>query len=69
MPVSRASSPSSSPCGWRDGRPVKAFDDDPLPGEGVRSRRQAFGYDTEYTIDAMGFLGELIDTSTSLAGD
>ena len=46
---------------WRDGRPVKAFDDDPLPGEGVRPRRQAFGYDAEYSMDAMGFLGSLID--------
>ena len=42
------------------GQPVKAFDDDPV--EGVRPRRQAFGYDVEYSIDAMGFLGELIDT-------
>ena len=47
---------------WRDGQPVKAFDDDPPPGEGVRPRRQAFGYDTEYSIDSMGFLGLLIDT-------
>ncbi len=46
---------------WRDGQPVKAFDDDPLPGEGVRPRRQAFGYDIEYTIDSMGFLGAVID--------
>ena len=46
---------------WRDGQPVKAFDDDPLPGEGVRPRRQAFGYDVEYSIDSMGFLGALID--------
>ena len=46
---------------WQEGRPVKAFDDDPLPGEGVRPRRQAFGYDAEYSIDSMGFLGALID--------
>ncbi len=46
---------------WKDGQPVKAFDDDPLPGEGLRPRRQAFGYDVEYSIDSMGFLGELID--------
>ena len=46
---------------WRDGRPVKAFDNDPLPGEGVRPRRQAFGYDIEYTVDSMGFLGAVID--------
>ncbi len=46
---------------WHDGQPVKAFDNDPLPGEGLRPRRQAFGYDVEYTSDAMPFLGELID--------
>jgi glutamine synthetase len=44
-----------------DGKPVKAFDDDPMPGEGIRPRRQAFGYDVEYSLDSMGFLGELID--------
>ena len=41
------------------GQPVKAFDDD--PAEGIRPRRQAFGYDVEYSINAMSFLGELID--------
>ena len=46
---------------WHEGQPVKAFDDDPLPGEGLRLRRQAFGYDTEYSINSMGFLGALID--------
>ena len=46
---------------WRDGRPVKAFDDDPPPGEGLRPRRQPFGYDIEYSIDSMGFLGAVID--------
>ena len=46
---------------WQDGQPVKAFDSDPLPGEGVRPRRQAFGYDIEYTVDSMGFLGPVID--------
>ena len=46
---------------WVDGQPVKAFDNDPLPGQGLRPRRQAFGYDVEYSIDSMGFLGELID--------
>ena len=44
-----------------NGQPVKAFDDDPPEGQGLRPRRQAFGYDIEYSIDAMGFLGELID--------
>ena len=51
---------------WRDGQPVKAFDDDPQPGEGLRPRRQAFGYDVEYSIDAMPFLGELIDILQAL---
>ncbi len=46
---------------WHDGKPVKAFDDDPPLGQGLRPRRQAFGYDVEYSIDAMPFLGELID--------
>ncbi len=46
---------------WKDGRPVKAIDDDPAVHEGVRPRRQAFGYDVEFSIDSMGFLGELID--------
>ncbi len=51
---------------WIDGQPVKAFDNDPLPGEGLRTRRQAFGYDVEYTNDSMPFLGELIDILESL---
>ena len=51
---------------WENGQPVKAFDDDPLPGEGVRPRRQAFGYDVEYSIDSMEFLGEMIDTLNEL---
>ena len=46
---------------WRDGQPVKAFDNDPFPGEGLRPRRQAFGYDAEFSVDSMGFLGDLID--------
>ena len=51
---------------WQDGRPVKAFDNDPLPGEGVRPRRQAFGYDIEYTVDSMGFLSAVIDILENL---
>ena len=51
---------------WQDGQPVKAFDNDPLPGEGVRPRRQAFGYDIEYTVDSMGFLGAVIDILENL---
>lgn len=43
------------------GQPVKAFDNDPAAGEGLRPRRQAFGYDVEFSVDSMGFLGELID--------
>ncbi len=42
-----------------DGQPEKAFDDDPM--EGVRPRRQAFGYDVEYSIDSMPFLKDMID--------
>jgi len=42
------------------GQPVKAFDNDPEPGRGFRPRRQAFGYDLEFSLDAMPFLGELI---------
>ncbi len=41
------------------GQPVKAFDDDPM--NGIRPRRQAFGYDVEYSINSMPFLKELID--------
>ena len=51
---------------WRDGQPVKAFEDDPYPGEGIRPRRQAFGYDVEFTANSMGFLGDLIDTLEEL---
>ncbi len=41
------------------GKPVKAIDDD--PDNGVRPRRQAFGYDVEYSIDSMPFLKDMID--------
>lgn len=51
---------------WQDGQPVKAIDDDPLLGKGLRPRRQAFGYDAEYSIDSMPFLGEMIDTLNEL---
>ncbi|MEJ2178664.1 MAG: glutamine synthetase [Gammaproteobacteria bacterium] len=47
---------------WNEeGQPVKAIDDDPEQGKGVRPRRQAFGYDVEFTLDSMDFLGEMID--------
>ena len=42
-----------------DGKPVKAIDDD--PAEGIKPRRQAFGYDVEYSIDSMPFLKDMID--------
>jgi len=42
-----------------DGKPVKAIDDDPQ--DGLRPRRQAFGYDVEYSIDSMPFLKDMID--------
>ena len=43
-----------------DGKPVKAIDSDTLPN-GMPLRRQAFGYDVEYSIDSMPFLKDLID--------
>lgn len=47
-----------------DGQPVKAFDDDPQ--HGLRPRRQAFGYDVEYSLDSMPFLKDMIDTLEGL---
>ena len=41
-----------------DDKPVKAIDDDP-PNLGLR--RQAFGYDVEYSFDSMPFLKDMID--------
>jgi len=41
------------------GEPVKAMDDD--PEDGIRPRRQAFGYDVEFSIDSMPFLSDMID--------
>lgn len=43
----------------QDGHPVKAIDDD--PHEGLRPRRQPFGYDVEYSMDSMPFLKDMID--------
>lgn len=43
-----------------DGQPVKAIDDDPVPGNGFRPRRQAFGYDIEYSLDSMPFLADVV---------
>ena len=42
-----------------EGKPVKAIEDD--PENGLKPRRQAFGYDVEYSIDSMPYLKELID--------
>ena len=44
-----------------DGRPRKAVDDDPAPGRGLRPKRQAFGYDVEFSLDMMGYVGVLTD--------
>ena len=41
------------------GQPIKAIDDDPQ--NGIRPRRQAFGYDVEYSLDSMHFFKEMID--------
>ena len=49
-----------------DGKPVKAFDNDPvLPGGGL-PKRQAWGYDIEASIDSMAYLGDLIDILSEL---
>lgn len=42
-----------------NGNPVKAIDNDPL--NGLRPRRQAFGYDVEYSLDSMHFFKDMID--------
>ena len=42
-----------------NGQPVKAIDNDPPIG--IRPRRQAFGYDVEYSVDSMPFLKDMID--------
>ena len=42
-----------------NGQPVKAMDND--PANGVQPRRQAFGYDVEFSIDSMPFLKDMID--------
>lgn len=49
-----------------DGQIAKAFDDDPLPGKGFRPRRQGYGYDAEFSLDAMPYLGQLIDIFNEL---
>ena len=42
-----------------DGQPVKAIEDD--PENGLKPRRQAFGYDVEYSIESMPFLKDMIE--------
>ncbi len=42
-----------------NGKPVKAIDDE--PENGIHPRRQAFGYDVEYSIDSMPFFKDMID--------
>ncbi|MDE2791024.1 MAG: glutamine synthetase [Paracoccaceae bacterium] len=41
------------------GRPVKAVEND--PANAINPRRQAFGYDLEYSIEAMPFFKDMID--------
>ncbi len=41
-----------------DGKPVKGMDDDI---SGLELRRQAFGYDVEFSLDSMPFLKDMID--------
>lgn len=52
-----------------DGKPVKAFDDDPPLANGNYPRRQAWGYDVEASIDSMEFLGDMIDILGELDWD
>ena len=54
---------------YADGKPVKAFDNDAVLPNGAMPRRQAWGYDTEASIDSMAFLGELIDIIGGLGWD
>ena len=49
------------------GEPVKAIDND--PPESIKPRRQAFGYDVEYSLDSMHFLKELMDILGELGWD
>lgn len=52
---------------WNEkGQPVKAIDDDPQQVDGVRPRRQAFGYDVEYSLDSMPFLKDMMDMLAEL---
>ena len=42
-----------------NGKPTKAFEDTSVSAAGVPLRRQAFGYDAEYSLDALPFLTEV----------
>lgn len=46
-------------CYDENGQPVKAIDNDPQ--DGIRPRRQAFGYDVEYSLDSMLLFKDMID--------
>ena len=48
------------------GQPVKAIDDDPEAGDGFRPKRQAFGYDVEYSLNSMPFLTDVIEQLNSM---
>jgi glutamine synthetase len=48
------------------GQPVRAIDDDPQSDQGFRPRRQAFGYDVEYSLDSMPFLSDVVEYLNTL---
>lgn len=50
-----------------DGMPVKAVEND--PPNAIGPRRQAFGYDLEYSIEAMPFFKDMIDILDELGWD
>lgn len=43
-----------------DGRLVKAFGDDQPTADGERFRRQAYGYDAEYSLEGLPFLRDVV---------
>ena len=49
-----------------DGQTLKAFDHDQNFDSNKRLRRQAYGYDMEFSIDAMPFLSEMVRHMTTL---
>jgi glutamine synthetase len=48
------------------GHAVKAFDDDQAAGADPAPRRQAFGYDVEFSLDSMPFLADLAEALAEL---